>query len=108
MPVVQIDPLSLNNCFRGRRFMTPEYKAWREEVMLKLAAHPKFTEKRPYRLSICFYRKRMFTYDLSNLIKTFEDALVKAAIIPDDAYITELSVSKHKGEGSIEYQVEPC
>lgn len=36
MKKIEINPLSVNRCWQGRRFKTPEYKRYEEEVMLKL------------------------------------------------------------------------
>jgi Holliday junction resolvase RusA-like endonuclease len=105
--VVSIEPLSLNSCYRGRRFITPEYKAWREETLWKLKGHPTFVEKTGYELHIIFYRKTLWNWDCSNCVKTFEDSLVKAGIIPDDSYIVKLTIEKRKGDPRIEYTINP-
>lgn len=36
MPKVYIKPLSVNEAWQGRRFKTKEYKAYEQEVLLKL------------------------------------------------------------------------
>ena len=33
---IEIRPLSVNACWQGRRFKTPEYKAYEEEMLLRL------------------------------------------------------------------------
>tara|TARA_R110001599_G_C11835192_1_gene618785 strand:- start:51 stop:374 length:324 start_codon:yes stop_codon:yes gene_type:complete len=35
---VNIKPLSINQCFQGRRFKTPKYKQYEKELMLLLPA----------------------------------------------------------------------
>ena len=32
---IKIAPLSINSAYRGRRFKTPEYKKWAEDVARK-------------------------------------------------------------------------
>jgi len=39
MIMISIAPLSINRCYQGRRFKTPEYKVYEQELLLKLARY---------------------------------------------------------------------
>jgi len=102
--ILNIKPFSTNDMWQGRRFMTNEYKQWREEVLLLLKNHPKNLDP-PYKLTATFHSN----YDLSNNIKSIEDAIVKAGIIKDDRYIVEMHIKKAKakrGEEFIDFMIE--
>ena len=85
--------------------MTSEYMACREEVVILLRGYEKLP-KGAYELVITFTKPHLWTWDLSNCIKTIEDAMVKAGIIHDDRYVARIVVEKKKGEPSIEVEAK--
>lgn len=94
-------PISINQCWKGRRFKTAEYKAWRETVGWLMHGHPKMprTPQKPfYELHLVFYKKSLITYDSGNNIKAVEDALVDVGIIDDDRYILRHTIEKKIGD----------
>lgn len=72
---MNIKPISVNDCWAGRRFKTPEYKRYEQELLLTLPAK-KLPEGEFFRLEIevGFSSKGS---DLSNVIKPLEDILQK-------------------------------
>ena len=74
MNKVNIKPLSVNNAWQGRRFKTPAYKAYEQEVLLSL---PKITIPDGFlvlRLEFGYSNKLS---DIDNGIKPFLDCLQK-------------------------------
>lgn len=95
---IKIKPLSVNKAWQGRRYKTPEYKAWRESIGWKLM---------PYRMLACvewcdvefdFYIKSYASADTDNLLKTAIDSIVEAGIIKDDRYIKKITATKHRAK----------
>ena len=89
---ININPLSINKAFQGRRFMTKEHKQWRE--YFSLIVQKGYNEF--YILGLDFYIKNFNGADLSNFIKITEDALVENGITADDRYTTQMFVRKFK------------
>lgn len=93
---INISPISINKCFQGRRFKTPDYKAWREEFGYKLRTdlrgmQPKF-------VTIEFGIKNFKMSDVDNLTKSVLDALTENGVITDDRFIEKLHLEKKKVE----------
>lgn len=79
-------PPSANNLFptgkNGRRFISPEYKAWREEAGWQLK------EQRPPKIKGCVSLEYLFKegrIDLGNLEKATTDLLVEHGVIEGDS-----------------------
>lgn len=74
MNVLKVKPLTANRMWKGRRFATNEYKAWREECLWLL---PNLTlPPAPYELEVHVYLESVLA-DLDNPIKSFIDVLQK-------------------------------
>ena len=73
--LIKIKPLSINKAFQGKRFKTPEYKRYEQELLLTLPTK-KLPDGEFFRLDIevGFSSKGS---DLSNIIKPLEDILQK-------------------------------
>ncbi len=87
---IDINPLSINGAWVGRRFKTPKYKKW-TEYMLWLLKSVKPQEK-PYRIEIDLYIAMLM--DIDNPIKPILDTLTKSGVIEDDRYIEKLTIRK--------------
>ena len=87
---ININPLSINTAWAGRRFKTPKYKKWAED-MLWLLKQLKPQEK-PYKIEIDLYIAMLM--DIDNPIKPILDALTKSGVIEDDRYIEKLIIRK--------------
>ena len=71
---IKIKPLSVNKCWRGRRFKTPDYKVYEKELLLSLKAKKFDFDK------ISLYVRYGFSSanaDLDNPQKPFQDILSK-------------------------------
>ena len=102
---VNIKPLSVNVVWQGKRFKTPAYKAYEQEVMLKLK--PLRLPEKPYKLVLEFGLSNMQA-DWDNPIKPFVDILQKKYGF-NDRDIHEGIVKKvktAKGEEYIEFSLE--
>lgn len=97
-------PLSVNECFQGRRFKTQEYKKYERDLLLLL---PKKTFKfDKFSIEIEFGFSTSLA-DIDNPLKPFIDILQKKYTINDrDVY--SLSVSKkvvQKGSEYIKFKI---
>ena len=90
-------PPTANNLFptgkNGRRFMSPKYKAWRDQAGWALAAQHPAPTRGPVAVTydirrIADRRRR----DLGNMEKALSDLLVHAGVIEDDCLIEELTL----------------
>jgi len=90
MKIISIKPLSVNNCWQGRRFKTPIYKGYEKELLLK---PPKFdVPKVKLKLVIVFGFSNKLS-DVDNGLKPFLDILQKKYNF-DDRDIYQLNVTK--------------
>ena len=98
-------PLSVNNAWKGRRFKTPEYKAYEKELLYTLPSLdiPKNTPLK-LEIEVGFSNKAS---DLSNILKPYEDILCKKYGI-DDKWNYEINLKKEvvkKGEDYISFNL---
>lgn len=102
---LQIKPLSVNKCWQGKRFKTPEYKNYEKELMYRL---PAFEVPRG-KLEIYFkWGFSSHSSDWDNPIKAFQDILQKKYKFNDkDVWraIIEKEIVK-KGNEFIEFEIE--
>ena len=102
---LDIRPLSLNNCYSGRRFSTKAKKQYDRTLQLLL---PKVKVEGPhYTVTIRFFLVKPFAGDIDNLAKGICDNLVNKGVISNDRYITELHLYKQRApKDRIEITVE--
>jgi len=74
MITINIKPLSVNECWQGKRFKTPKYKAFEKELLLKLK--PKHVPKGKLLLTV-FWGLSSKNADWDNPIKPFQDVIQK-------------------------------
>lgn len=102
---LNIKPLSVNKCYRGRRFKSKEYDDYDKELMFTL---PKLTISPNRKLSL--YIKFGFSNkgsDIDNCVKVFLDCLQKKYGFNDNK-IYKLLLEKEdvkKGEEFIEWEI---
>ena len=100
-------PLSLNNCFRGRRFDTNEKKIYDRTLQFTLPKEPIVADY--YSVTFRFGLKRCFAGDLDNLCKVLLDNIVDRGIISSDKKVVEIHLFKRPAaEDQIEITVVPC
>lgn len=100
---MKIKPLSVNQAWQGRKFKTKLYKAYEEELLLRLPNHD-IPKGIPLKLEVevGFSNKAS---DLSNILKPFEDILCKKYGI-DDKWNYRIVLDKKivkKGEDYINF-----
>ena len=87
---LDIKPLSVNKAWQGRRFKTPEYKAYEQELLLRL---PRIEiPKPPYKIYYEFGLSNKLS-DIDNCIKQLQDILQKKYEFNDNE-IYELHAKK--------------
>lgn len=107
MPIkiqLPVCPLSINQAFQGRRFMTRKCKLFCRDVLLLL---PKLKVGGYVTIKYIFYLRYWKLSDIDNLVKVLQDCLVKKKIIDDDRYIMRMEVLKVPAKtDSIEIEIE--
>lgn len=99
MRKLNIKPLSVNECWQGKRFKTKEYLQYENDLLLML---PKIkVPSPPYKLNIEFGFSNMAS-DIDNPVKPFQDILQKKYGI-NDKNILELNINKVKTEKGSEF-----
>jgi Holliday junction resolvase RusA-like endonuclease len=105
--VLPIKALSLNNCYRGRRFATDEKKKYDRTLQLILPSC--FIKSEYYKVTFRFGLKWCFAGDLDNLCKVLLDNLVNRGIIKTDRKVVEIHLYKYPSENdSIQIEIEPA
>ena len=103
--IVNIKPLSVNECWQGKRFKTLKYKAYEKELLLKLKKIE--VPKGRLFLKITFGLSSKIA-DWDNPVKPFQDCLQKKYGF-DDRRIYRAEVEKidvKKGEEFIEFEIK--
>jgi len=104
MRKINIKPLSVNECWKGQRFKTKEYKQYEKDLLLML---PNIKLKIiRVKIDIVFGFSNSLC-DIDNPLKPFLDVLQKKYSI-NDRDIYELNVKKEvlsKGSEFIKYQI---
>lgn len=99
MNKIEVSPLSINACYRGRRFKTPEYKAYETELYYKL---PKMkVPEGELRIDIEAGLANTQS-DIDNIAKPFIDICQKKYGF-NDRWIMELHMKKVKTKKGKEY-----
>jgi len=104
MPKINIKPMSVNQAFQGRRFKTPKYKAYEEELMWLL---PKYKiPKGELGLEVEFGLSSKLA-DLDNNFKLFQDCLQKKYGFNDKQIyrIIAEKVDVSKGKEYIDFEI---
>lgn len=105
MRKINIKPLSVNECWQGRRFKTKEYKQYEKDLLLMLPN----TKLKIQRVSIdIVFGFSNSLCDIDNPLKPFLDILQKKYNI-NDKDIYRLTVSKEvlkKGNEFIKYEIK--
>lgn len=96
---INVKPLTVNQCWQGKRFKTPEYKAFEFQCAVAL---PKIVVP-PGKLKIMFeFGVSNVMSDYDNLIKPFQDILQKKYWF-NDANIWQAEIIKVKVAKGQEY-----
>lgn len=104
---VNIKPLSVNEAWQGRKFKSPKYKVYEQELLYKLPPTKINWDKLPIELSLVVGLSNMAS-DIDNIVKPFVDVLQKKYEF-NDRYIFRLIVEKKlvvKGAEFIEFYIK--
>ena len=104
---IDIKPLSVNKCYRGRRFKAPEYKRYEKDVLAQLPTLIMPSGNLELHIQAGFSNKGA---DLDNIAKVFIDILQKAYCFNDNR-IYQLHLYKRivpKGEEFISFDIFEC
>jgi len=103
---IDIKPFSANRLWKGRRYKTKEYQAWRDEFGWLSKGSTKHTGY--LEINLKFYIKSFKVSDVDNLIKPTLDALQENRIIENDKYVLKVSAEKfHSKDERIEINITP-
>ena len=101
MVKIDIKPLSVNQCWQGKRFKTPKYKQYEKDMFILL---PKISvPKPPYKVYYEFGFSSAAS-DLDNPIKPLQDILQKKYGF-DDKHIYEMTAKRVKVKKGEEYLI---
>lgn len=104
---LKIKPLSVNEAWQGRRFKTPQYKAYEDELMLRLP--PKCDIPSEGFLEAVYEFGISHASDFDNPIKPFQDVLQKKYGF-DDHRILKATIRKKivsKGNNYLTFSIIP-
>lgn len=93
---IPIKPISINQCWQGKRYRTTNFKKWQELVCHSLPKKQMILGE--IGLIIHLYLDSILKSDIDNFLKPLIDCLVKKKYIKDDRYINYLEVRKFKSE----------
>lgn len=102
---INIKPLSVNACYRGRRFKNDNYKAYETEMLLRL---PPFDVPQGKLKVIIIFGYSNKASDIDNGVKILLDILQKHGGF-NDKEIYKLEVTKEiteKGKEFIDFKIE--
>jgi Holliday junction resolvase RusA-like endonuclease len=105
MPKVDIKPLTVNQAWQGKRFKTPAYKAYEQELLFKLKP---LSVPEGRLLLVATFGLSSNLSDWDNPVKPFQDCLQKKYDF-DDRRIYEAHIKKvdvKKGEEFIEFELK--
>lgn len=103
---IKIKPLSVNECFKGKRYRTVKYDVFIRNMLFLLPINLKIPDETNIKLAIEFGFSSKAS-DIDNCCKSFIDCLVKKYKV-DDRYIYEMHVFKSivkKGDEYIKFKV---
>ncbi len=102
---IHIKPLSVNDAWQGKRFKTPEYKAYEQELMLRLPNNYEVPDKGDLEVIYEFGLNTMADWD--NPIKPLQDILQKKYGFDDRRIVKGTTIKNvvKKGEGYVNFSI---
>lgn len=94
---IDIKALSVNDAWQGRRFKTPDYKKYENDVALLLRGVQRAPEGK-LQVTYRFYMKNHKLADNDNPVKPLQDILVKCGVLKDDRFIYRTIIEKIPSE----------
>jgi Holliday junction resolvase RusA-like endonuclease len=104
--IVEMSPISINECYYGRHLPTRKYKEFKEEANYLLLPYKKKYKGCVF-INYIFYLVNFWKRDVDNCVKPIQDCLVRNGIILDDRYIMGFSAKKKRSfEDKILIEIE--
>lgn len=100
---LKIKPLSVNKCWQGRRFKTPDYKSYETELVFLIKMRKLEKVCGFVTIDYHFYLKNFKMSDAGNFEKPLTDIIVKSGLIDDDRFIKKMTLEKFQCIGNDEY-----
>lgn len=94
---IKVKPLSVNQCWEGRRFKTRVYDDYIKECLYSLPKKSQIKAKR-VAIEITLYLKNAERSDTDNFLKPILDIIVKKGWILDDRYVYKITAEKVKSK----------
>ena len=91
--IINIKPLTVNQAWQGKKFKSPAYKQFSNDIAWLLPRNGK-APSGPIEVYYKFFLKHHATTDFDNLIKPLQDQLVQNFIIEDDRFIYKAIIEK--------------
>ena|SRR3990167_1220562 len=89
-----VKPISINECWQGRRFKTKKYDAFIVEMLAEMPRETTIDGLINVEIILCL--KSILRSDVDNFCKPIIDCIVKKKWITDDRYIQNLKIHKVK------------
>ena len=96
---LEVNPLSVNRAWKGRKFKTPIYKAFEVDVCKMLSVNDQDPIDGEVFVKYIFHIHNYGNTDTSNMEKTLSDMLVKRGYLKDDRYIRAIYMRKERADG---------
>lgn len=105
-------PPSVNSIWRGgkggRHFLSPKYKAWKQEAAYKARAQSSKRVSGPYALQVNLVRPDKRRRDLDNSLKVLSDLLVFCGFTDDDSEAQYIEVKWCERGPAVSIFLRPC
>lgn len=96
--IIKFKPLTVNKCWRGKRFKTPEYKSYEYALLTLIKLQKPIKVSGFVEVNYKFYMTEFGRSDVGNLEKPLTDIIVKAGLIDDDRFIVKMTLEKFKSD----------
>lgn len=103
---IPICPISINTAWQGRRFKTPKYIQYEEDVKNILLQYRRVYFDSWVLLAYKFWIKNYKMTDVGNLEKALTDIVVSSGILKDDRYIKKITLEKFPAETKNDQRIE--
>lgn len=91
-----VQPMTVNQCWQGRRYRSKKYDAYEKEVLYSLPRHA--TIQGDVMIEYLFGTPYALQSDVDNFIKPITDILVKKRYLKDDTQVQEVRARKEKAK----------
>jgi len=94
---LDLKPLSINQCWQGKRYFTPKGKEFRELCLRLIPKKKQLTGLLGIEI-IVHLKKAWLKSDVDNFLKPLLDAIVEKGLVEDDRFFTDLTIRKRSAK----------